>query len=317
MSNIQEITGKITQNIAKVIIGKESTIELLMVALLCEGHVLIEDVPGVGKTMLARSLAVSLGGSFKRLQCTPDLLPNDITGVSVFNQSSKDFEFRPGPVFVNILLADEINRATPRTQSALLEAMQEQQVTVDGTTHLLPRPFIVLATENPIEYEGTFPLPEAQLDRFMMQVSLGYPNQDEEKHILQRLSREHPIDHLTQIIQIDTLLGLRDPLWNVYVDETVLDYIISLVNATRHHADITLGASPRAALALYKGAQALAAVRGREHVIPDDIKYLFKPTIGHRLMLRPESALRGKTTSHLLEDILNTTPVPLETKKQS
>ncbi|MCJ7695573.1 MAG: MoxR family ATPase [Anaerolineaceae bacterium] len=314
MTNVQEFSRSLKENIAKVIVGKEEVIELLLVALLCEGHVLLDDVPGVGKTMLARSLAISLGGTFKRLQCTPDLLPNDITGVSIYNQSNMDFEFRPGPVFVNILLSDEINRATPRTQSALLEAMQEQQVTVDGKTHLLPRPFIVIATENPIDFEGTFPLPEAQLDRFMLQLSLGYPTPVEEKQILRRLLKDHPISKLSKVNEIDDVQELKRIIWEVNVDDTIIDYIVALIDATRHHQHLTLGASPRAALALIKGSQALAALRGRDYVIPDDIKYLFLPTITHRLIIKPESAMRDKNASSILKEIKDTVPVPLETK---
>jgi len=314
MTYVQEIARSLKENIAKVIVGKDEVVELLLVALLCEGHVLLDDVPGVGKTMLARSLAISLGGTFKRLQCTPDLLPNDITGVSIYNQSNMDFEFRPGPVFVNILLSDEINRATPRTQSALLEAMQEQQVTVDGKTHLLPRPFIVIATENPIDYEGTFPLPEAQLDRFMLQLSLGYPTPVEEKQILRRLLKDHPISKLSSVIDIDIIQNLKSTIGDVNVDETILDYIVALIDSTRHHPYLTLGASPRAALALIKGSQAIAALRGRDYVIPDDIKYLFLPTITHRLIIKPEAAMRGKNTSSAIKEIQDSVPVPLETK---
>ena len=313
MTNIQALAQNITRNIGKVIIGKEDAIELLLVALICEGHILLDDVPGVGKTMLARAMAITIGGKFRRLQCTPDLLPNDITGVSIFNQSSMEFEFRPGPVFVNILLADEINRATPRTQAALLEAMQEQQVTVDGNTYPLPRPFIVMATQNPVEFEGTFPLPEAQLDRFMMQISLGYPTLAEEKQILINLKEEHPINTIASSVEISEISDLRQAVWSVHVDETIQNYILSLVSATRKNPDITLGASPRASLALYKGAQALAALRGRDHTIPDDIKHLYVPTIAHRIMVKPESALRGKNAVTLVKDILTATPVPLQT----
>jgi MoxR-like ATPase len=312
MNTIAEYVKTVTSNIGKVIVGKSATIELLLVALFCEGHVLIEDVPGIGKTMLARSLATSLGGSFKRVQCTPDLLPNDITGVSVYNQQTTEFEFRAGPVFVNILLADEINRATPRTQAALLEAMQESQATVDGITHNLPRPFIVLATQNPIEYEGTFPLPEAQLDRFIMRISMGYPDHTEEKAILRRLQREHPITSIGQVVQINDLLQLQKQVWEVHVDDTIEDYIVNLVAATREHPDLTLGASPRASLALFKAGQALAAVRGRDHVIPDDIKYLTFSALSHRLILRPESALRGRTAKSIINEILEKIPLKLE-----
>lgn len=314
--NLTSFVENIKNNIAKVIVGKEDTVELLLVALLCEGHVLIEDVPGVGKTMLARSLAISLGGHFKRLQCTPDLLPNDVTGVSVFNQATQDFEFRPGPLFVNVLLADEINRATPRTQSALLEAMQEAQVTVDGITYPLPKPFIVLATQNPVEYEGTFPLPEAQLDRFILKVDMGYPNHGEEKEILERLKRQHPIESLETIAQPGDVTALKPQIWDVNVDETVVDYIIRLVDATRNHRDILLGGSPRATLSLFKTAQALAAIRDRDHVLPDDVKYLAVPVLSHRLMLRPESELRGSTSASIIHRILEDTPLKLKDQEE-
>jgi MoxR-like ATPase len=307
MNPVQEFAAKVTANVEKVIIGKGDTIELLLVAMLCEGHVLLEDVPGVGKTMLARSLALSIGGAFKRLQCTPDLLPNDVTGVSVFNQQTSQFEFRPGPIFVNILLADEINRATPRTQSALLEAMQEQQVTVDGVTRLLPRPFLVMATQNPIEYEGTFPLPEAQLDRFLMRLAIGYPATEDEKRLLTHLQREHPINHLEQIVEGSQLIPLQQLVWDVHVDESLHDYIIRLVTATRGHPDLALGGSPRASLALFKTAQALAALRGRDHVIPDDIKVLVLPTMTHRLIVRPEAELRGRTALSIIGEVVQNT----------
>jgi MoxR-like ATPase len=279
---------------------------------LCEGHVLIEDVPGVGKTMLARSIAISLGGQFKRVQCTPDLLPNDVTGVSVFNQRTNEFEFRPGPIFVNILLADEINRATPRTQAALLEAMQEQQVTVDGVTRPLPRPFLVLATQNPIEYEGTFPLPEAQLDRFLMRLSMGYPNAAQEKQLLPHLQREHPINKLQTVTDEAQLLIFQQQVWEVHVDESLQDYIVALVAATRDHGEVALGASPRATLALFKTAQALAAVRGRDHVIPDDIKYLAPFTLPHRLIVKPEAELRGSSARTIAKEIVERTALKLE-----
>jgi MoxR-like ATPase len=312
MTQIQDFVSKAVHNVEQVIVGKHEAIELLMVALLCEGHVLIEDVPGVGKTMLARSMSISLGGQFKRLQCTPDLLPNDVTGVSVFNQQTAQFEFRPGPIFVNILLADEINRATPRTQSALLEAMQEQQVTVDGVSRALPRPFLVLATQNPIEYEGTFPLPEAQLDRFLMRLSLGYPSLNDEKKILINLRREHPITRLQQVVNGEQLLAFQQQIWDVHVDDTLQDYIVRLVAATRQHADLTLGGSPRASLALFKTSQALAALRGRDHVIPDDIKYLVNVTLAHRLIVRPESELRGRTALSVLKDVVENTKLEIQ-----
>ncbi|MGA2489586.1 MAG: MoxR family ATPase [Anaerolineales bacterium] len=316
MTRIQEFAAQITNNVERVIIGKAEAIELLMVALLCEGHILIEDVPGVGKTMLARAVAISLGGQFKRLQCTPDLLPNDVTGVSVFNQQSGQFEFRAGPVFVNILLADEINRATPRTQSALLEAMQEQQVTVDGITHALPRPFLVLATQNPIEYEGTFPLPEAQLDRFLMRLSIGYPALADEKTLLTHLQREHPINTIHAVADGTMLPEFQKEVWEVHVDDTLQDYILRLVSATRSYPDLALGASPRASLALFKTSQALAALRGRDHVIPDDIKYLVPVTMTHRLIVTSEAELRGHSAAAIIKDLLINTPLDLGSLKR-
>ena len=309
---ISAFASAIIQNVERVIVGKREAIELLVVAMLCEGHVLIEDVPGVGKTMLARALAASMGGQFKRLQCTPDLLPNDVTGVSIFNQQTNGFEFRPGPVFVNILLADEINRATPRTQSALLEAMQEQQVTMDGVTRALPRPFLVLATQNPVEYEGTFPLPEAQLDRFLMRLSLGYPNALDEKAILNALRREHPINTLHAVADATAMMDMQRAIWDVHVDESLQDYLVALANATRTHGDLALGASPRATLALFRAAQALAAVRGRDHVLPDDIKQLAPCVLAHRLMIRPEAELRGRTANTVLADVLNQVALKLD-----
>ncbi len=311
MAEVQEFSNKVIENVEKVIIGKRSAIELVMVALLCEGHVLLEDVPGSGKTMLARSVATSLGIGFKRIQCTPDLMPNDVTGVSIFNQKNGEFEFRPGPIFVNILLSDEVNRATPRTQSALLEAMQEQQVTVDGVTRELPRPFLVLATQNPIEYEGTFPLPEAQLDRFLMRISLGYPDAADERQILINLRREHPITRLEKVVDGHDLLPLQKQVWDIHIDDTLQAYIVGIASATRSHPDLSLGISPRGSLALFKTAQALAAVRGRDHVIPDDIKYLVHPTLSHRLILKPEAELRGRTATMILDDVLKSTSLDL------
>lgn len=311
MTEIQEFVTSVIHNVEKVIVGKRQAIEMLMVAMLCEGHVLLEDVPGVGKTMLARSLAISLGGQFNRLQCTPDLLPNDVTGVSVYNQQSGKFEFRSGPVFVNVLLVDEINRATPRTQSALLEAMQEQQVTIDGTTYTLPRPFIVLATQNPIEYEGTFPLPEAQLDRFLMRLSIGYPSTTDERLLLVHLQREHPVTWLKPVADTTRLAELQRQVWEIFIEDSLQDYIVKLVTATRSHPDLALGASPRASLALFKTAQALAAIRRRDHVIPDDIQYLVPSVLTHRLLIAPEAELRGRTPQGVLNDLLERTPLEI------
>jgi MoxR-like ATPase len=311
-TNITTFAAKIIDNVEKVIIGKREQIELLLVALLCQGHILLEDVPGTGKTMLARSIAVSMGISFKRLQCTPDLLPSDITGVSIFLQSESKFEFRPGPLFVNILLADEINRAIPRTQSALLEAMQEHQVTVDGEPRPLPRPFLVLATQNPIEFEGTFPLPEAQLDRFLMRLKLGYPAQDDERQIIRSQRHQHPIETLGPVVDGHELLALSREVSQIHVDESLETYILSLIQATRNHPDLALGASPRGSLALYKTSQALAALRNRDYVIPDDIKKLIPLTLAHRLILKPESQLRGRTTLSVLNGIIEQTNLVLE-----
>jgi MoxR-like ATPase len=311
VESVQSFAEKIVANIEKVIVGQRHSIELLLAALLCEGHVLMEDVPGVGKTMLARALAASLGVSFKRLQCTPDLLPNDVTGVSVYNQQASAFEFIPGPAFSNILLADEVNRATPRTQAALLECMGERQITVDGVTRQLSRPFIVLATQNPIEYEGTFPLPEAQLDRFMLKIRLGYLDPTAEAQMLVNLRRTHPIETLTQVVDGTVVLALAPTIWDIHVDDTVRDYIVRLVNATRRHPDLLLGASPRGSLALYKGGQAWAALHGRDYVLPDDIKLMAPLTLAHRCLVHPESALRGRTSAAIIADQLEKVPLDI------
>ncbi len=311
MKEIQEFAQQVIENVEKVIIGKREALDMLMAALLCEGHVLLEDVPGTGKTMLARALSISLGVAFKRLQCTPDLLPNDVTGVSIFDQQEQAFTFIPGPAFTHILLADEINRATPRTQSALLEAMGERQVTVDGVTRPLPQPFFLLATQNPIEYEGTFPLPEAQLDRFFMKLSLGYLDEAAESQMLVNLGGVHPIETISQAVDGRLLPQLAQKIWLVHVDDTVRDYIIRLVFATRGHKDLILGASPRGSHALYRASQAAAALRGRDYVLPDDVKSLATAVLGHRCIIHPESALRGRTAPQLIADIVAETPLDI------
>ncbi|HEY8596908.1 MAG TPA: MoxR family ATPase [Thermomicrobiales bacterium] len=309
---VTEFAARVIANVETVIVGKRPQIEFLLVALLCQGHVLIEDVPGTGKTMLARAITASMGLGFKRIQCTPDLLPNDITGVSIYNQGDGAFEFQPGPVFTNTLLADEINRATPRAQSALLEAMQEGQVTIDGVTRPLPTPFLTLATQNPIEFEGTFPLPEAQLDRFLIRIPLGYPDEADELRVLRNLRKSHPIERIAQVVDGTTLGSLHEMITDVHVDESLERYLLTIVRATRAHADLAAGASPRGSLALYKTTQALAALRGRDYVTPDDVKTLVPLTLGHRLILRPESQLRGHTAASILHEIMERTPVQIE-----
>ncbi len=306
-----EFAGAIQQNVGKVIIGKADVTELLLVALLTEGHVLLEDVPGIGKTMLARSVARSLDCSFARIQFTPDLLPSDVTGLNYYNQKLREFEFRPGPVLNQILLADEINRATPRTQSSLLEAMQEHQVTVDGETYLLPRPFLVIATQNPIELEGTFPLPEAQIDRFLMQVRLGYPTEDEEDEILVRYQRDDPFVSLQPVASMADLLELQQEVKEIHISADVRHYILQVVRTTREHEVVDLGVSPRGTLALFKASQALAALRGRNYVIPSDVQYLCAPILTHRLHISPQIRLRGRTPAEVVEEITGSVPVPV------
>jgi len=303
---------KISKNINKVIVGKSTAIELILVALLAEGHLLLEDVPGVGKTLIARSLARSIGGKFRRIQFTPDLLPSDITGFNIYNQKEGQFIFQPGPVMTNILLADEINRTIPRTQSSLLESMQEKQVTVDGVTMNLPSPFFVMATQNPIELEGTFPLPEAQLDRFLMQIKLGYPSQKEEIAILERFQKEDPLERLQAVITPEEILNLQKERQKIDVSREINHYIVSLVKATRNSPLIRYGASPRASLHLMQAAQALAALRNRDYVLPDDIKELFIPIIAHRIVIETKESLKGNTSQEILKEVLNQTEVPTQ-----
>lgn len=311
MSIVPTTAKKIIANVEKVIIGKRQEIILAMTAWFCEGHILLEDVPGVAKTMLARAIAKSVGGSFKRIQCTPDLLPTDITGASIFNQKLSEFSFRQGPIFAQIVLADEINRATPRTQAALLEAMAERCVTVDGQTYTLKRPFLVIATQNPIDHEGTFPLPEAQLDRFLIRLSLGYPAREEEGRMLDRLQHRHPIDDLAAVATVDELLACQDAVREVFVDAKVKQYILEIVGTSREHMDVQLGGSPRATIALFRTSQALAALRGHEFVLPDDVKRMCGPVLCHRLILKPESRLRRVTPQQVVDEILAQVRVPL------
>ena len=310
MSDLQDFSERIISNIEKVILGKRETLELAVISLLCQGHLLIEDVPGVGKTMLARSLARSLGCSFSRIQFTPDMLPSDVTGVSIFNQISREFEFRPGPILAQVVLGDEINRATPKTQAALLEAMEERQVTVDGITHLLPRPFMVLATQNPIEYEGTFPLPEAQVDRFLMRIRLGYPLIDDEIRIMEEQQYRHPFTELEQIVSAEELSQMQEAVKDVFISPAIKRYIVDLTHQTRQHNEVYLGASPRGSLALYRTGQARAALRGRDYVLPDDIKALAVPTLAHRVILGAGARLRDLSSQQIVEEILNSVPVP-------
>lgn len=309
---IAERAARLRENIQKVIVGKAEIIDLALIAILCEGHLLLEDVPGTGKTTLAKTIAVSLGCSFRRVQFTPDLLPSDLTGIYYFNQKSQEFEFRPGPIMSQILLADEINRATPRTQSALLEAMQERQVTVDIATHQLPRPFLVLATQNPIELEGTFPLPEAQLDRFLIKVALGYPDEAGENAMLTRFERADPLDALESVVGPDEIVAMQQAVRVVRVENSVRQYVVNVCRATRLHEDILLGASPRATMALYRTCQARAAINGREFVIPDDVKQMAPHVLTHRLVVNPQTRLRGRLPEDVVREVVNTVPVPVE-----
>jgi len=308
--DVQAVANKIIANIEKVIIGKRSAISIALAAYLCEGHILLEDVPGVAKTMFARALSRSIGCAFKRLQCTPDLLPTDVTGVSIFNQKTTEFEFRPGPIFAQTVLADEINRATPRTQSALLEAMAERRVTVDGTSYNLKPPFLMIATQNPVDQEDTFPLPEAQLDRFLVRLSLGYPTFDEEMKLLTRLQKGHPIDDLSPVVKADDLIACQEAIREIHVDDKVRKYIVEIIHATRNHEDVLLGGSPRATLALFRTGQALAAMGGRDFVMPDDIKKMAQPVLTHRIILKPESRLRKKTPSSIVQEVIREVSVP-------
>ncbi len=307
---IKPFADKLITNLEKVIVGKRQTLEFVLVGLLCQGHILIEDVPGVGKTMLARSLAKSLGCTFNRIQFTPDMLPSDVTGVSVFNQVTRLFEFRPGPLMTQILLADEINRATPKTQSALLEAMEERQTTVDGTTHRLPNPFLVLATQNPIEYEGTFPLPEAQLDRFLLRIKLGYPALTDEIKILELQQLRHPIETLESVIVLEELQNMQQVVKTVYVAPMVKRYIVELVRSTRDNADVYLGSSPRGSLGLFKSGQAWAAIHGRDYVLPDDVKAVSEYVLSHRMVVNPSARLREISAAQIVQESLRTLPVP-------
>ncbi|MGD9047657.1 MAG: MoxR family ATPase [Anaerolineae bacterium] len=310
--DIKESAERIVENVAQVIVGKDEVIELCLVALLCEGHVLLEDVPGIGKTTLVKAIARSVGCTFRRIQFTPDLLPSDVIGILYFNQKAQDFEFRPGPIMSQVVLADEINRATPRTQSALLEAMQERQVTVDVETMRLPRPFMVLATQNPIELEGTFPLPEAQVDRFLMRVALGYPSREDEDAILLRYEHSDPMDTLVPVIEAEALLRIQEQVKNVLVEDSVREYVVDVVRATRTHEAVELGVSPRGTLALYRTAQALAALRGRTFVIPDDVKYLAPAVLTHRIIISPQTRLRGRRPEEVAAEIVESVPVPVE-----
>jgi MoxR-like ATPase len=309
VAQVQESGERVVANVERVIVGKHSEVRLALVALLCQGHLLIEDVPGTGKTMLAKALARSLGCTFRRIQFTPDLLPSDVTGLSIYNQKTQEFEFRPGPIMAQIVLADEINRATPKTQSALLECMEERQATIDGITHKLPEPFLVIGTQNPIEYEGTFALPEAQLDRFMLRIQMGYPQPLEEIVILDEQKRTHPLEEIGEVASVDDLRALQQGVREIYVDSTITDYIVRLINATRTHPDVYLGASPRGSLALYRAGQAYAALHGRDYVIPDDIKALAVPALAHRLIIKTAATVRDIDAAVLVRELLESVPV--------
>jgi MoxR-like ATPase len=310
MADIQELYERLDNNVGKVIVGKSDSIRLTIIGLLCQGHILIEDVPGTGKTMLAKSLARSIGCSFNRIQFTPDMLPSDVTGVSIFNQKTNEFEFRPGPVMAQIVLTDEINRATPKTQAALLEAMEERQVTVDGRTYELPEPFMVLATQNPIEYEGTFPLPEAQMDRFLLRINIGYPAGRDEIQMLSNQKLEHPIKSLEQVVNVDELLQAQTAIRKVTISAEVMNYIVDLVDATRSHSEVYLGASPRGSLALFRTSQAFAALQGRDYVIPDDVKLLAVPALAHRLIVGSAARIREVDERDIISELLDRIPVP-------
>jgi MoxR-like ATPase len=309
MSNLEQTGEKVLANVERVIVGKHHEVRLALVALLCRGHLLIEDVPGTGKTVLAKAIARSLGCSFRRIQFTPDLLPSDVTGLSIYNQKNQEFEFRPGPIMAQVVLADEINRATPKTQSSLLECMEERQATIDGTTYAMPDPFLVIATQNPIEYEGTFALPEAQLDRFMLRIRLGYPQPIEEVVILDEQKRSHPLEELDVVCSVDELRGMQDAVRDIYVDSTLAEYIVRLVNGTRSHPDVYLGASPRGSIALYRAGQALAGLLGRDYVIPDDIKALAEPALAHRLIIKTSASIHDVQSGNVIRELLDGTPI--------
>ena len=310
MADVQAIANRIVENVEHVIIGKRQSVQLTVLGLLCQGHILIEDVPGVGKTVLAKALSKSVGCKFQRIQFTPDMLPSDVTGISVFNQKTREFEFRPGPIHAQIVLVDEINRATPKTQSALLESMEERQVTVDGHTYKLDTPFMVLATQNPIEYEGTFPLPEAQLDRFMLRIRLGYPNKEDEMTILDRQRQSHPIDHLEQVVSVEELLAVQKTIKEIYIDEQIKQYIVEVVRQTREHPDVYLGSSTRGALAIYRLGQARAAMFGRDFVLPDDVKALASVALSHRIIVGPAARIKDIEPDAIVQEILNRVTVP-------